>query len=141
MSNDTKYVLRGLLKAIDGNSSFMTGHQIMRTRTESRKRKTPAWAVDDAFIRQLILKSFPCVATNLLQRKRAGRWMLIINMYFKSLHSYSEVAEEMGEPKGAILSTIRSIGRAVKGKKTNGLGKRGGWCNNGRPKTRREVVP
>ena len=134
MSNDIKYVLKGLLKAFDGNSSFMTGHQIIRTRTESRKRKTPAWALDDAFVRDLLLKSFPMLATSSVQRKRAGRWLMVINRYFKSLNSYREVAEEMGESKNAVRFVIRNIYLAVDGKKANGSGKRGGWARNGRPK-------
>jgi hypothetical protein len=134
VSNDIKYVLKGLLKAFDGNSSFMTGHQIIRTRTESRKRKTPAWALDDAFVRDLLLKSFPMLATSSVQRKRAGRWLMVINRYFKSLNSYREVAEEMGESKNAVRFVIRNIYLAVDGKKANGSGKRGGWARNGRPK-------
>ncbi len=134
MSNDTKYVLRGLLKAIDGNSSFMTGHQILRTRTESRKRKTPTWALDDNFIRRLLLASFPNLAEDLAQRKRAARWAMVINRYFKSLCAYREGAEEMGESKNAIRFVIRNIYLAVDGKKANGTGKRGGWARNGRPK-------
>ena len=118
--HDSGAILRGLRKVFDSSSGFMTGHQIKSTRSESRKRNVPVWSLDDEFIRKMLLKSFPLLATNELQRKRAGRWLLIIQLYFKKKMSSREIGEEIGEKTGTVLSLTRSISRASRGLRANG---------------------
>ena len=124
MPNDTRAILKGLRSAFDGSSVFMSGHQILRKRTLSKRRRVPEWAKQDEFIRELLLRSFPYLHTNLNQRKKAGRWARVIQSYFREQHSYKETAEEIGETPRTTEMLIRAITRAVNGKKANGSGSR-----------------
>ena len=122
--HDSAAVMKGLRSAFDGNSTFMTGHQIKRIRSLHDGRKVPAWSTDDEAVRKLLLRSFPKLATNKLQRDRAGRWMRVIQLYFRGKKSSSEVAEEIGTSRNAVKMLVSHIKLAQKGQKTNGTGKR-----------------
>ena len=122
--HDSGAVLKGLRKIFDGNSSFMRGHQIKRIRSLHDGRVVPEWVTDDRIIQGLLLRSFPKLATNARQRKRAGRWARVIQLYFRSKKSRREVAEDMGESENVVRMLIRAIKLARNGKRANGTGLR-----------------
>ena len=122
--HDSGAVLKGLRKVFGGNDAFMRGHQIKRTRSLSDGRAVPEWATDDKAVQKLLLQSFPKLASNVRQRTRAGRWVRVIQLYFKSKKSRREVSEDMGESENVVRMLIRSIKWAQKGKRANGTGLR-----------------
>jgi hypothetical protein len=126
---------REIRQNLDGNEQFLSGHRIV----EARKRKRIydcTWALDDKKIQVLLLQSFPKLKTNLLQRRRASRWLRIIQLYFKMHYTGRQTAEEMDESIQAIHGTIRSIHRAISNCRAGDSGVRVGKL--GRPK---KVVP
>ena len=104
----------------DSNSTFMTGHRIIKTR--QHKRRIPDWAKSDIEIRKMIERSFPYVKTNNDHYRRAARWALFINLYFKMNKTRSEIMDEMGLSYQAVDSLCRAVYRAGKGIKSNGKG-------------------
>lgn len=117
-SKDTFGELRGYL---DGNDPFMTGgHQILKVRREDRKN--PSWVKSNTKIREILLRSFPKMLTDPIQRDRAGRWVRIIQLYFRMRMTYGQVAAELKIPARRVEDLIRSIRRAGAGLKTNGKG-------------------
>lgn len=111
-SNDLK-------KIMAVSSDFLSNHQIMSVRRY--KRSIPEWATDDKQIQKLLLSKFPRLGIDLEQRRRAGRWAMVIQLYFRAGHSHREVAEEMGESKAAVLTLTRSIVRAQRSEPLNGV--------------------
>lgn len=105
-----------------GDQQFMTGHQIMKVRRP--RRRVPQWVFEDNRIRALLSETFPKLATDDGQRKRAGRWARVIQLYFRSRKSYRETAEEMGEKPRTIEMIIRSIYRVSKGRTARANGKK-----------------
>lgn len=99
----------------------MNGHQVIRPRgVLGRARKVPAWATDDVFIRGMLLGAFPKLAANLPQRRGAGRWMRVIQLYFRSKKTSRETAEEMAEGETVIRRVIERIRLASKGLRDSG---------------------
>ena len=121
---DSRAIKNGLRSVFDADSSFIDGHQVKRVRSLHDGRKVPAWSTDDDTVRKLLLRSFPKLGTNELQRMRAGRWMRVIQLYFRSKRSRREVAEDMRESENVIRMLVRSIKLAQKGCRANGTGKR-----------------
>jgi hypothetical protein len=121
---DWSAVKKGLRRSFESNDSFITGHQVKRIRSLHDGRKVPDWSTNDEAVRNLLLRSFPKLAINELQRKRAGRWMRVIQLYFRSKKSRRETADEMGESENVVRMLVRSIKLAQKGWRTNGTGKR-----------------
>ena len=124
---DTLGELRG---RFDSDSTFMTGHSILKIR--QHKRRIPDWVRDNKELQKLITRSFPNRKTNPDQNLRAGRWALFIQLYFKLNKTRSEIVDEMGISYHAVDSLCRAIYRAAAGLKANGNGKAGGKA--GRPK-------
>ncbi len=115
---DTFWELR---KSFDGNDPFMTqGHQILKIRRGDRR--IPTWAKDKRKIQAILLRSFPGLRTNIQQRARAARWVVIIQLYFRVQMTLTQVAEETKLPKSLVQSLIRSISRAAAGRKANSQG-------------------
>lgn len=112
--------LRGLFS---GSESFMNGgHQILkpsRARIGPRRKKAD-WARSDAAVQKLLLTAFPKLHTNPVQRARAGRWLLVIYLYFRQGMSYSEVAGEIGVTKKQVSDIIRRIFKTLDGYPANG---------------------
>jgi DNA-binding NarL/FixJ family response regulator len=106
------HTTEGLRKIMDSNDGFVTGHLIKKIRR--RTRKIPEILRNDVSVRKILLKSFPRIETNDLQRKRAARWSRVIYLYFRAGYNYKEVAEEMGEKPRTVEMVIRSIFRAVR---------------------------
>lgn len=102
-----------------GDQAFMNGHQVMKVR--SRRRKMPEWAFDDQKIKTLLLKVFPKLATDQTQRKRAGRWAQIIQLYFRAAKSRKETAEEIEESISTVKNIINRIVRAAASRPTNNV--------------------
>lgn len=98
---------------------FTFGSQILSVRRQ--KRSTPHWVLDDKQIQDLLLKVFPKLKTDLIDRQKAGRWARFIQLYFKAGLSYREVAEEMGEKKETIHTLRRRVVRAQRGEPLNGV--------------------
>lgn len=111
--------MRGLRTIMDGRDGFMSGHQILKVRR--REKKTPEWVLNDDEVRKLLRKVFPKLDSDLTQRRRAGRWIRVIQLYFRSGKSRQETAEEMGEKNGTIHTLTRSILRAKAGNPINGI--------------------
>lgn len=108
----------GLKILFDGNDPFLQSHQIIRVKP--RKRKVPEALKTDTSIQKIILRSFPKLEDDVEQRKRAGRWIRVIHLYFKWGYSYAETAEEMGEKPRTVEMLIRAIRRAAENKPCNG---------------------
>lgn len=105
--------------SFSGDQNFMTGHQIMKVR--SPNRKVPKWVFDDAKIKIVLLKAFPKLASDPTQRRRAGRWAQVIQIYFRAKKSYRETAEEIGETSGSVHNIINRIRRVSIGKPANNV--------------------
>jgi hypothetical protein len=118
-----------LRKHMDGSEAFMFGFHIVKSRTNSKRRRVPDWAKDDARVRELLLKSFPYLHTNVTHRQRAGRWMRVIQLYFRMKKSSSETAAEMNESAHPIRKLVEAITLAAKGKKANYGGDRKSGVN------------
>jgi hypothetical protein len=114
---DTFAELRG---KIDGNDQFMRGHQIIKIRHISRD--IPEWTKTDEGIQQVILRSFPKMNSDSRQRNRAGRWALIIHLYFRMQESRTFIAEEMGLKPNTVNTLINNIKRAGAGRRADGRG-------------------
>src|SRR5579863_3596510 len=99
-------ILSGLRSVFDGKDNFMSAHRILKVRRH--KRIVPEWVFNDKKIKEVLLKSFPKLREDETQRIRAGRWMRVIQLYFRSQKSYRETAEELGEKTRTIEMIIRS---------------------------------
>jgi hypothetical protein len=104
--HDSAAVMKGLRAVFDSNSQFISGHQIKRVSTLNERKKVPAWALEDESIRKLLLFCFPKLLSNDVQRKRAGRYLRIIQLFFRSKKSRREVAEELGESENVIRRIV-----------------------------------
>lgn len=102
---------------------FLSGFQIKHIRT-GYEREVPEWAKTNEGIQKILLTAFPRLQTDIIQRKRAGRWAQVINLYFRKGWSRSEVAEAMGEKDLIVKMLVRSIGRVADGKRADGSGPR-----------------
>lgn len=120
MADNNRAIMKGLRKVFDGGGTFMSGHQVVRSRESiGITRRIPAWTSDDAAVRSLLLGAFPLLASDPRQRARAGRWMRIIQMYFRSKMAYPEIMAEMGTSQNVIKMLLRSITRASRKRRGN----------------------
>lgn len=122
-----------LRKKIDSNDPFVTGgHQVLKPRSDDKK-EVPDWARDDKKVREILLRSFPKLATDTKQRIRASRWIRIIHLYFRMHMTRGQVADEMGVEPEVIKWAVEGIRRVAKGIRYDGRGKLGEKPR-GRPK-------
>jgi Sigma-70, region 4 len=98
----------------DFGSNSIKGFQITQAGVGVEK-KVPAWAYLKPQIQKILLTAFPKLQTDSAQRKRAGRWAQVINMYYLQGMTAEEVAEELNETRVAIKRFIVSISRISKG--------------------------
>ncbi len=121
---------------IDGADVFFTGHRIVKPRRGRDRSETfrtcPEWAMSDAKTRELLLSSFPKLATNKKQRASAGRWARIIQLYYRKQMTHGQICTELGLSLPTIFSVIRSINRVASGKTSDKAVARKG--SRGRPK-------
>lgn len=130
---------------MDGDDTFMGAHQIKKVRVQIGQKDTPAWAMNDAAVRKLLLQSFPLLTDTRpglrgqgrsAERRRfaAARWNQAINLVYRVGMPYNHAAEEMNISVGALRSMLRNIRRAARGLWANGKRLKGG--KRGRPKTK-----
>lgn len=124
-------VSKRLRRVLDGNDTFAQGgHQILKIRRP--KKKIPDWVNDNQKIKEMLFRAFPKMISNSNQRKRAGRWARVINLYFKQQWSRGQIAEELDWTYCAVDQAIRGIKRAAEGRRFDGRGMLTG--KRGRPK-------
>ena len=126
MSNrrNTSRQLRDL-ELFSGNDQFMqNGHQIINSNRANAgpRRKNAAWAASDAEVQKLLQARFPKLKIDENQRKRAGRWVRVIHLYFRSEMSVGDVAKEIGMTRRNTDKLIRRIRMAQIGLRTDGSG-------------------
>ena len=114
------HTTEGLKTIMDGDDAFIAGHQIKKIRRQ--KRPTPEWARHQKQIRGILLRSFPKLNTSQKQRKRAGRWVRIIQLYYVQGFTYTQVAAELGETAQCTRSAIQHISNAARGCRPDGSG-------------------
>jgi len=119
-----------LRRTVAGNETFMQGHQTVGARTY--RRKIPTWVKSDVAIKNLLLKVFPKLASDSVQRASAARWVSVIHLYFRLGYTRTQIAEEIGSTDVKIHGVIRSINRAQKGLRADGSGIRS--AKRGRPR-------
>ncbi len=98
------------------------GFQIKKIRRE--ERSMPDWAKSDTGVQKILLTAFPKLHEKPLQRKRAGRWAQVIQLYFRQGWTFSEVADELNEKPRSIEMVIRGITWTSKGMRADGRGPR-----------------
>lgn len=109
-----------LIDLIDGDKiTEGRGFQIKNIRS-GNERVTPEWARMKEDIQKILLTAFPKLHTNPGQRKRAGLWAQVINLYYLKGWSASEVAEELNENLRMIKWIAVSISRTSKGLTVDG---------------------
>ena len=106
-----------LRKIVDGTGGFMTSHQIINSNRANAGplRKTAQWSKSDKKVRQLLLRVFPRMATDVNQRVRAGKWLRVIQLYYRSGFSYGDTALELNESKKFVENVLYRISRALRG--------------------------
>ena len=110
-------------RSLDQNDGFMQGgHQIVHARTY--KRKTPAWTINDKEVQKVLLRAFPKLATDDRQRDSAGRWTMVIHLYFRLGYTRGQIAAELDTTTERVKGYIRSIYRVSKGRRADGKGPR-----------------
>jgi hypothetical protein len=109
--------LKKLRKKIDGNDVFMSAHQIKKVRT--REKQIPSWTLRDKEIQKVVLRAFPNVRTNKTARKRAGRWVRIIHLYYRTHMTSSQISAELGETINQTKMTLKAIRRVWDGKRAD----------------------
>ncbi len=109
--------MQKLRRKMDGDDGFMSAHQIKKIRT--RERDIPAWALNDAEVRKVLLRAFPGLHKNQTEARRAGRWTRLIHLYYRVQMSNSQVAKEMGERLNSIKMTLKSIRRVARGRRAD----------------------
>lgn len=125
MANNLRQTQSELAGMMDSKEQFMrSGHQILVER--KHKKKQPKWVRSNEQIQNIILRSFPQWRTNALQAQRAGRWVRVIQLYFRMGHTHGQIAEEMGLTYKQVNDLIDHIRRAGRGlRATWGAGKIG----------------
>lgn len=118
MNNGRKAVAGRLRNKIDGNDPFITGCQIIAIRRFNRQ--DPEWTKSDKEVQKVLLLAFPKLASSPKQRTQAGRWMRVIQLYFRKHFTHGEIAEELGMTYPAVISLIRSIKRVAAGQRADG---------------------
>jgi hypothetical protein len=121
-----------LRKVLDGSDPFMTGGHGIR-KPNSRRKKIPDWALNDVSVKEILIRSFPKLQTNLRQRKSAAKWVRVIHLYYRAGMTRGQVATEMGIKDNALKRTLISIKRVAAGRWTDNKGRFGG--KKGRPKS------
>ena len=96
------------------------GHQIIKIRRP--KKRIPTWVYDFEQIKKILLRCFPKLQYNLRQRNRAGKWVRVINLYFRQNWSRGQIADEMDLQYKTIDRMIERIKKAGEGQRTDGSG-------------------
>ena len=89
------------------------------------QKKIPLWVYENKKVREILLRAFPKLDLDPVQRRGAGRWARIIHLYYRLKWSRGQIAKEMGLQYYTVNDLIRSIKRVAAGKRANGTGLRG----------------
>ncbi|HTQ97232.1 MAG TPA: hypothetical protein VMH89_10525 [Candidatus Acidoferrum sp.] len=106
---------------LQDSNRFDYGFQIRRFRT-GYKKIPPPWARKNSDIAKLLLAAFPALFTSITQRKRAGKWAQIINLYYKVGWSSGQIAKELNVQRNAVRRMLISMSRVSRGLRANGSG-------------------
>jgi hypothetical protein len=124
MVNDPKTArkkdMQRLRKRMDGNDNFMEGHQIKTIRT--RTREIPPWTLNDAEVQKVVMRSFPDWRKNRRHTAGAGRWVRIIQLYYRMQMPIHMVAKEMEVTLGTAKNLLLHIRRVSQGRAANNSG-------------------
>ena len=121
LMNNQRDTFQELRASFDGQDPFMTqGHQIIKMRRSDRL--TPEWAKSNKRVQEILLRSFPKLRTDPVQRGRAARWAVVIQLYYRMTMTRSQVAAQMKVTQKTISLLLDRIQRASKDMKTNGKG-------------------
>jgi hypothetical protein len=104
---------------VDFEDSFNQGNQIHSFYRNSNKH-LPTWMKDDAAIQKILLQVFPKLEVDKQQRRAAGRWAQVIQIYFRMNQPAGVVARQMAISIPRVRSLVRSIYRASLGLTTRG---------------------
>ena len=114
-----------LRNLVDSDDRFMEGHEIKKAKGTQENRIAPSWALDNTKVREIILRAFPKALESEAQRRKAGRWIRAIHLYYRVKLLRSVVMRELGiRDLNTWLSLIRSIRRVAEGRRADGKGKR-----------------
>ena len=111
-----------LRESFDGSDQFMSGHQIHKTRQGRKRGGVPEWATDDVSIRKIVFQAFPKMFTDKKQRERAGVWVRVAYLYYRSNLTDLDIALEMGVKRGVVRNIIHRMNLVYQGKWANGRG-------------------
>jgi hypothetical protein len=107
-----------LRQKLDTNDAFMSSYQVTKVRTEGRT--APDWTMDDAELRNTVLKAFPEARTHPVQARKAARWIRVCYLYHRMGMTYTQVAKEMGLTPNVVLMILRSLNYAREGRRMDG---------------------
>jgi hypothetical protein len=116
----------------DSQDGFVSsGHQIKKIRT--REKEIPLWATNDKETQQkVLLRAFPKLLTDSVQRKRAGRWAAVLVLFYRMNMTKSRIASELKISPASVNSILQRARRVAKGISANNSGPHGRPI--GRPK-------
>ena len=91
--------------------------------------------MDDVKLQELLLKAFPRLATDPVERQRAGRWNRIAYLYYKASQSAQSIADELETSVESVKFALVSMRRVAEGRWANSKGgkKERGVRKRGRP--------
>ena len=118
--NNLLDISKQLKNVIDPNEQF--GHQILKIRRP--RKRVPLWALDNKKIQQVILRAFPKMDSDPVQRQRAGRWTRVIHLYYRLKWSRGQIAKEMDLDYVAVKNIIYRLKCVAAGKRADGTGAR-----------------
>lgn len=113
-----------LRQHLDGSDPFVNaGHQIIKSagksRHDTRVSNLPEWATDDKQVQELLLRSFPKLKEDPIQRQRAAKWTHIIQLYYRVGWTQTKIAEELEMSLVLLKYYLKAIRRAAAGKTVN----------------------
>lgn len=93
---------------------FLSGFQIKRFRTGYR-RELPEWVRSKVGVQKVLLAAFPKLNESLSQRRRAGKWLRVITLFYLQNWSEAQVAAEINESVCRVRHHIAHIDNVANG--------------------------
>jgi group I intron endonuclease len=69
---------------------------------ERRIKETPEWVNDDAVVRAVLTKAFPKLHSSPRHRAKAGRWLRVIQEYYRMGRTLTVISKELGLTVNAL---------------------------------------
>jgi hypothetical protein len=127
-----------LRQYFESNDPFMyKGHRI--SKKLQRERDVPSWTLNNSQTKKVLLRSFPNLLGDPKQRIRAGRWLRVIDLFFRQNWSQTDVAAELKMSYDSVHTLLRNIRRAGDGLRCDGTGKLS--LKKGRPRRGKTCPP